>query len=137
MTTGQMEQIKLLVDWLLDVVNRGLNIFLVEGVSADIQQLVKMFVVFMFVMIVLILVLVVLRLIIKIIEPLIHSLSQNTAYVFYLILAVLLLFFTSPVSFKNGCLALVCFIILELGYRYYRDKLQARKSREKEDGYGS
>lgn len=35
--TGQMDQLKALADWLLEVANRLMNIFLVEGVAAEYQ----------------------------------------------------------------------------------------------------
>jgi hypothetical protein len=52
-------------------------------------------------------------------RPLITSVSQKSEYVLYLLLAILLLFFTSAVSFKTATTALGCFIAIHFVYNYY------------------
>lgn len=69
----------------------------------------------------------------KVIEPLIKSISQSPERVFYLILAVLLLFFTSEVTFQGGCIALFIFLALEIGYRWYKDN-QTNQQNDRKGG---
>ncbi len=128
MWAEKIEQLKSLTDWLLEVANRLMNIFLVEGVSAEHQQLVKIGVVFLFMLFILGLVFMGYKIISQVIEPLIKSLSQTPERVFYLILASLLLFFTSDVSFQGGCIALFIFLAIEIGYRWYKDSQATQKN---------
>jgi hypothetical protein len=100
------------------------DVFLIQGVSLEFQQAAKLF----FLLLVLFFALGIIVMITKVLSSLLtaisnifgkifESMSKRPSYIFYVVMAVLLIFFTSDVSFGAGCFALFIFLAMEMAYR--------------------
>jgi hypothetical protein len=104
---------------IIDFANNFFCVFLVEGSSLQLQQIVKIAVLVILLAFVFLVILFLYKIINNSLRPLIASVSQKSEYVLYLLLVVLLLFFTTAVTFKTAATALGCFIALHFAYNYY------------------
>jgi len=117
---------------LIDFLNKFFSVFLVEGSSLQFQQIVKISALVILLAFICLIILFIYRIIDQSLKPLIASVSQKSEYVLYLLLATLLLFFTSAVSFKTAATALGCFIGIHFVYNYYFKGGNVKVKREEE-----
>jgi hypothetical protein len=119
MAAEKYANLKEFLDIMVDFANKFFSVFLVEGSSLQFQQIVKIVVLVILLVFVCLIILFLYKIIDQSLRPLITSVSQKSEYVLYLLLAILLLFFTSAVSFKTAATALGCFIAIHFLYNYY------------------
>jgi len=119
MTPEKLEQLKPYTDFLINFVNDLLAVLMVEGISAEFQQVVKVFTMGLLLMLFLGLVSFLIKFIGSVLRPVAEGLGQKPEYVMYVIFAVLILFFTTKVTFPAAVLVLFLFVLADFGAKYY------------------
>ena len=132
MVVEKYANLKEFLNILIDFLNKLFSVFLVEGSSLQFQQIVKISVLVILLVFICLIILFLYKIIDQSLKPLITSVSQKSEYVLYLLLAMLLLFFTSAVSFKMAATALGCFIGIHFVYNYYFKGSNVKVKREEE-----
>jgi len=107
-------------DFFLGFVQDFLDIFLVAGVGTEWEQVVKIFAMGMILILMLGILSILLRFMTSIIGPAIEALGERPDYLLFAVLAALLVFFTTPVSFTAATIALLIFVSIFVGLRIYQ-----------------
>jgi Ca2+/Na+ antiporter len=105
-------------DDLIAFLEKFLNIFIVDGVSIEIQQSVKVLILIVSLLFIVILASVLVSIISKLLKPVIESMAGQPQYMFYTILSILVFSFTGDISFGNVLTAVVILSLLILAYQY-------------------
>ena len=115
----RLQELKTYTDFLLGFLNDFLGVFLVKDLSPEIQQVVKVFSMGLILVLVLAITSFLLKFTANVLMPAAESLSKKPSYVLYLAFALLILLFTSQATFPLAVIALIAFVGINLGARYY------------------
>jgi hypothetical protein len=115
----RLQELKTYTDFLLGFLNDFLGVFLVKDLSPEIQQVVKVFSMGLILVMVLAIASFLLKFTANVLQPAAESVSQKPHYVLYLAFALLILLFTSQATFPLAVIALIVFVGINLGARYY------------------
>lgn len=129
MTGDKIELLRQLKDLVICFLQELMAVFITVEVAPEKQQLAKLAMVILTIALIALLFWFVYSLVSHVLKPLIESLSKEPAYILMIVMAVLLLFFTSQVTFRAGCTGLFFFILLY--YVYDWNKNQSKKQSEK------
>ena len=105
-------------DELIVFLEKFIHLFIVEGVTIEIQQSVKVLILIISLLFIVILASVLVSVISKLLKPVIDSMEGHPAYMFYTILSILVFAFTSEVTFGNILTAIIILSLLILAYQY-------------------
>jgi hypothetical protein len=93
---------------LIGFLEKFLNLFLVEGVSVEAQQLIKISILFITILLIVLFFVIVF----KFLKIWIESMQRHPEYIFFIIMTVLVFSFAGDFSFGGACLAIFFFLLL-------------------------
>ena len=130
MTPERVEELVRLKDLVISFLNDLLGVFLVEGLSLEWQQLVKVSIIVLVFAFLFLILWFLGRLLNHVIRPLVESLSGKPEYLMVALLSVLLLVFSDKLTFGQGFVAMLMFFGLPYGYDWLM-KRENRKNQER------
>jgi hypothetical protein len=125
-----LEMLKQVKDLVISFLRELMSVFVVDGLLPQEQQLAKLAIVILAIVFLAVLFWLITKLVIVILKGPIDSLSKDPIYVMAVIMSVLLLFFTSQVTFKSGCFALIFFVLVHYGNDWLKNQ-QKKNSDER------
>jgi hypothetical protein len=129
MTPEKVEELMRLKDLVITFLNDLLGVFLVDGLSLEWQQLVKVSIIVLVFAFLFLVLWFLGRLLNHVIKPLVESLSTKPEYIMVALLSMLLLFFTSEIAFGQGFIAMFAFFTLPYVYDWL--KTNQKKNQER------
>ena len=130
MTPERVEELTRLKDLVISFMNDLLGVFLVEGLSLEWQQAVKLSIIVLVFAFLFLILWFLGRLLNHVIKPIVESLSQKPEYVMVALLSILLLLFSKEVNFAQSFVAMLLFFTLPYSYDWLM-KRQSQKNQEK------
>jgi len=107
-----------------------INLFIVDGVSIEIQQMVKVLILIFFLLFIVLLANVLFSIISKLLKPVIENMEGHPEYMFYTILSILVFSFTDVVSFGDVLAAIFILSLPILTYQYIVKAKQPKPNTE-------
>lgn len=130
MTPEKVEELMRVKDLVISFLNDLLGVFLVEGLSVEWQQLVKVSIIVLVFAFLFLILWFLGRLLNDVIRPMVESLSGKPEYVMVALLSILLLIFTADLKFGQAFMAMLIFFIIPYGYDWLI-KRQPQKNQER------
>ena len=129
-----------ITDGFTNVLNNIMNVFLVNGLSIEIQQVLKFAFLLIGVIVLLTIINLTIKLITHILSPIVTNLGKNVEYLFYTIVAVLIFTFTKDVTFGTASFVLFCLLLATQAapiYKAIQDLIERQNNKPpKEDDRG-
>jgi len=132
MTPEKVEELMRLKDLVISFLNDLLGVFLVDGLSLEWQQLVKVSIIILVFAFLFLILWFLGRLLNHVIKPLVESLSQKPEYVMVALLSILLLVFTTNLTFGQSFIAMLLFFTLPYAYDWLKNSQQKNQERRYE-----
>ncbi len=120
------------VDYYLSMIEKFINIFIVNGVDLDSQQNVKVTILISGVVLIILLGYLLVNVISKLVNPVMSNLRNNAEYIFYIVIAIISLIFIKEISFGGLCTFFFFFSLMTFTYKYMmREKPESANDSKK------